>query len=151
MLNLFYIEGKFHLIRYEDLSIDPFRTTDSLLKFLDLSPNKLIDRFIEKHTQTHRNSKRFFVKSMSRNVHSNKGSSKEKKLIWHKYGTVTNSKDNVFRWRTKMEDKAISDVQRVCEKPMRMLGYNLMTNINQNKYDNHFPLITKTSKEIWHY
>ena len=139
------------MIRYEDLSIDPFRTTDNLLKFLDLSPNKLIDRFIEKHTQAYRNSKISSVKSMSRNVYSNKGSSKGRRLIKHHHGTVRNSKATAFNWRTEMEDKAISDVQRVCHKPMRMLGYNLMTNISRNKYDKQFPLITKTSNEIWLY
>ena len=52
---LFYIKGRIHLIRYEDLSVDPFGTTDHLLKFLDLAPNKLIETFIEQHTQTSRN------------------------------------------------------------------------------------------------
>ena len=139
------------MIRYEDLSIDPFRTTDNLLKFLDLSPNKLIDRWIEKHTQVYRNSTISSVKDMSRNVHSNKGSSNETTLIKHHTGTARNSKATAFNWRTEMGDKYVSDVQRLCHNPMKMLGYNMMTNIRRNIHDNQFPLITKTSKDVWPY
>ena len=45
---------KMFLIRYEDLSLEPFSTTDRLLEFLDLKPNKLIDQFLESHTKTKR-------------------------------------------------------------------------------------------------
>ena len=147
----FCIEGKVRLIRYEDLSINPFRTTDKLLKFLDLSTNKLIERFIEQYTQTFRDDKRTSVTYLSRNINGIKASSKGKKPIKHFYKTARNSKATAFNWRTEMEDKYISNVQGACHNPMRMLGYNLMRNIPRNKYDNQFPLITKLSKEIWPY
>ena len=50
-----FILGKIHLIRYEDLSLDPFNSTDNLLRFLDLPPNRLIENFIEEHTMITRN------------------------------------------------------------------------------------------------
>jgi uncharacterized protein YhfF len=42
------------LVRYEDLSLEPFDTVDRILAFLELEPNKLIDQFLETHTQTQR-------------------------------------------------------------------------------------------------
>ena len=49
-----FLSDKMSLIRYEDLSLDPFTTTDSLLEFLELKPNKLIEQFLESHTKTQR-------------------------------------------------------------------------------------------------
>jgi len=49
-----FFSDKMFLIRYEDLSLEPFATTDRLLQFLDLKPNKLIDQFLESHTKTKR-------------------------------------------------------------------------------------------------
>ena len=53
---MYLILGRIHLIRYEDMSVDPFGTTDKLLKFLDFSPSNLIEKFVEGHTKTTRNS-----------------------------------------------------------------------------------------------
>ena len=86
---------------------------------------------------------------MSRNVDPNKLSSNKRKLIKHGHHTARNSTATAFNWRTEMKDKDVSDIQRLCHNPLRMLGYNVMTNIRQNIYDNQFPLIAKTSKEIW--
>ncbi len=50
--------------RYEDLSLDPFRTTDQLLKYLDLNPNKLIESYLESHTNSKRSGKPTVVKTI---------------------------------------------------------------------------------------
>jgi hypothetical protein len=137
------------LIRYEDLCVDPFGTTDILLKFLDLAPHKLIEKFIEQHTQTSRNAGASSNKITSSNIDTIIPSSKKVKSMQNPYGTVRNSNVTAFKWKKEMEEKYISVVQGACKTPMMMLGYNPMKNITENKYDDNFPIIIKSSKEIW--
>ena len=123
------------------MSVDPFTTTDKLLKFLDLAPNKLIETFLEEHTQTVRNT------TLS-SIHTIEEAPKD--YSWqYKYSTSRNSKATAFNWKKIMKSENIQNVQRVCEKPMQMLGYNLMQNIPENRYRDDFPLIVKSSKQIW--
>ena len=134
------------MIRYEDLSVDPFGTTDELFKFLDLSPNKLIEKFVEGHTQTSREG------TLSTTTKSAYSTSKKLKPMQDNslpYSTSRNSKVTAFLWKKKMKSKDILKVQKVCKKPMKMLGYNPMTNINVNRENEDFPLIVKSSQEIW--
>ena len=129
------------MIRYEDMSVDPFTTTDKLLKFLDLAHNKLIESFLEDHTQTVRNT------SLS-SSHTTEGAPKD--YSWkYTYSTSRNSKATAFNWKKIMKSENIQNVQRVCEKPVQMLGYNLMHNISKDRYCNDFPLIVRSSKQIW--
>ena len=142
----FFFSDKIHLIRYEDLSVDPFGTTDDLFKFLDLSPNKLIEKYVEQHTQTTRNGA-LSTTTKKLDITSTQEKSMQDKSL--PYTTSRNSKVTAFLWKKKMKTKDILKVQRVCRKPMRMLGYNPMTNIVGNREDDDFPLIVKSSQELW--
>ena len=129
------------MIRYEDMSVDPFGTTDKLLDFLDLPPNKLIENFLEEHTRTVRNT----TLSSSHTIEE-----QPKKLGWrYQYSTLRNSMATAFHWKKTMRSEMITNIQTLCKKPMQMLGYNLMHNIPDNRYWDDFPLIVKTSKQIW--
>ena len=128
------------------MSIDPFGTTDDLLKFLNFAPNNLIEKFVEEHTKT--------IRSVTTSSTTNEGettpkSSDSKRHKSDAYSTSKNSKATVFKWKKKMKSKDILKVQRVCKKPMRMLGYNPMPNIIENRNDDNFPLLVKTSEELW--
>jgi len=136
-----------HLIRYEDLSMDPFETVDNLLQFLDLSPNKLIENYIEEHTQTSRDATSSSTSTSNMDTTMKDGKAMQVRSL--PYSTSRNSKATAFLWKKKMKNKDILKVQRVCKKPMRMLGYNPMTNIVGNKDDDDFPLIVKSSEELW--
>ena len=140
------ISGRIHLIRYEDMSVDPFGTSDKLLKFLDFAPSNLIEKFVEEHTKTTRNSA---ISTGSNNIDTTPKSPNSKHPMSEAYSTSKNSKATAFKWKKKMKSKDILKVQRVCKKPMRMLGYNPMPNIVENRNDDNFPLIVKTSKELW--
>ena len=141
MYNFPTISGRIHLIRYEDMSVDPFTTTDKLLRFLDLAPNKLIESFLEEHTQTVRNT----TLSSSHTIDE-----APKDYSWeYKYSTSRNSKATAFNWKKTLKSENIQNIQTVCKKPMQMMGYNLMHNIPDNRYWDDFPLIVKTSKQIW--
>ena len=142
--NFLVILGRIHLIRYEDLSVDPFGMTDKLLDFLDFAPNQLIERFLEGHTKTTRK-----TSTTSKTIETTPNENNSKRAISDAYSTTKNSKATAFKWKKKMKSKDILKVQRVCKKPMRMLGYNPMPNIIENRNDDGFPLIVKTSKELW--
>ena len=104
------------MIRYEDMSVDPFKTTDKLLEFLNLAPNKLIESFLERHTQTVRNTNLSF---------SHEIEADPKEYSWrYKYSTSRNSRTTAFNWKKTMKLEDIQNVQRVSQIPMQMLGYN---------------------------
>ena len=133
------------------MSVDPFGTTDNLLKFLDLAPNKLIEKFIEQHTQTSRNyieTTTFSTNKIDTTTLSKQYKSKQDSNSLP-YGTSRNSKVTAFKWKQKMKYKDILKVQKVCKKPMRMLGYNAITNIVENRENDEFPIIVKTAQELW--
>ena len=67
----------------------------------------------------------------------------------YKYSTSRNSKPTAFNWKKTMKSEDIQNIQRVCKKPMQLLGYNLIHNIPENRYSDDFPLIVKSSKQIW--
>ena len=138
------------MIRYEDLCIKPFVTTDKLLTFLDLAPSKLVERFLEQHTKSLRNATLTTLALAGMRSISNQELPSQQ-FLQTPYRTFRDSKATVFKWKQNMRKKDISKVQRVCKKPMSMMGYNHMTNILVNKNDTSFPLIVKTPDmmDIW--
>ena len=146
MLTLVCFSDRIHLIRYEDLSIDPFGTIDNVLKFLGLPPHKLIETYIEKHTQATRSS---LLLTTTNKISTSAGDEKAMQDKATPYNTSRNSRATVFSWKKRMKYKDILKVQRVCRKPMRMLGYNPMPNISRSRKDDSFPLIVKSPQELW--
>ena len=108
------------MIRYEDLCLNTRKTVLKLLSFLDLSPNKLIDKFINEHTHS-------------------------KPEYKNTYGTKRDSKQMAFKWREKLKDEDISNTQDFCAKPMKILGYNLMKNISIDKHNDSYPILGRIS------
>ena len=120
----FVFKGKVYVLRYEDLSLKPHDATNRLTKFLDLSPNRLIDKFLKDHTD------------------------KDVKLS-DPYSTTRNSKHTAFKWVKLLSVDDISSVQKACSEPMKLLGYNFMSNIPLDKKNNKFSALSKSAKELW--
>ena len=100
---------------------------------------------MEGHTQTSREG------TLSTTTKSAYSTSKKLKPMQDNslpYSTSRNSKVTAFLWKKKMKSKDILKVQKVCKKPMRMLGYNPMTDIIGSRDDDDFPIIVKSSQEI---
>ena len=110
-------------MRYEDLCLKTNKTVDALLDFLDLSRHKLIEKFI------------------SMNTHDNSTSSN----LW---STKRNSKYMAFEWRKQINKTDISKVQTFCAKPMKILGYNPMTNVSIDKFDDRYPLLLRPRLKV---
>ena len=104
--------------------MSPFETVETLLSFLDLPPNALIDKFITTHTQSN---------SSEKNV----------------YGTTRDSKNKAFQWKQEMKSSDIKKVQKLCSTPMALLGYNFMDNISVDKNDDQFQIMLRSADQIW--
>ena len=101
--------------------MDPEQASEDLMSFLDLHKSWGIDHFILNHTN---------------------GKNSSEKIGRHgPVNTVRNSSNVVFRWRNKIKEKDISDIQELCSEAMKTLGYNPMTNIPANKLNESYELI----------
>ncbi|XP_059093759.1 carbohydrate sulfotransferase 1-like [Tigriopus californicus] len=128
--------GRVYLIRYEDLSVDPYENVDKIFEFLDLPQNSVVDNFIKTHTKTSR-----IAKVMP------KGQSGSKISV-NPYGTYRDSKTTAFAWRKKMDINYIHHIQTNCKAPMDKAGYHLIETSEQRD-DPDFPVISKTAEEVW--
>ena len=107
------------------MCLKPHEVVKRLMNFLDLSSKALITNFIDQHTQL-------------------EGTKEE-----NPYGTKRNSKYTAFKWIKFLKTDHISSIQKACSAPMKLLGYNLMTNIAADKKNNDFPILVKSATELW--
>ena len=106
-----------HLVRYEDISLDPTRISDELLKFLDLRNSSLVQNYVLNHTRE--------IQPIKRTA----------------YSTYRNSTKEAFKWRNNISEKDVIDVQTECAEPMEILGYNPITNFPENRFNETYELL----------
>ena len=99
--------GHVHLVRYEDLCIDPLEATNDLFRFLELPKHNLIQEFIKKRTRS--------------------------------------SIDIAYRWRGKVTNQTLLNIERYCNDPIQRIGYPSSSIISTDNAS----MITKTSEELW--
>ena len=113
-----------YVLRYEDLSLKPRTTRNRLMSFLDLSPKGSIDKFWKGH--------------MHKDVNPN-----------DPYSTTRNSKNTALKWVKLLSKDDIYIVQKACDEPMRLLGYNFMSNIHHDKKNKRFSIFSKSARQLW--
>ncbi|KAK0167544.1 hypothetical protein PV327_004929 [Microctonus hyperodae] len=96
----------FKVIRYEDLSLDPFAHAKNLYEFYGLDFHENVKSFLDTHT-----------KSDLGGVSS----------------TFRNSKAAPFHWRTDLDHEEVEEIQSVCSTAMRLWGYSLALNETHQK------------------
>lgn len=149
--------GRVALVRYEDLSLEPYEVVDDLLRFLDLPPSDAVDDYVKSHTKATRSKKGFDPK---------KG-----KLVSkvNPYGLYRNSQvitallnfkliafrksffflqAHVFAWKPTMDINYVHRIQRLCQRPMSDLGYAAIPTASERD-DPDFPVVVKTRHEVW--
>ncbi|XP_046738516.1 carbohydrate sulfotransferase 4-like [Diprion similis] len=86
----------FRVLRYEDLSLEPYKRVEELFEFygLDFHPN--VTKYLDTHT---------------------------KNDVGNAYTTYRDSKTAPFHWRTELEFKEVEEIQRNCFVPMKYWGY----------------------------
>lgn len=87
------------IVRYEDLSTDPFGATEDLFRKLHLDMNDNIDTFLEKHTNLKKYANRY------------------------KYTTYRDSKKIAFIWTHRLSRKEIDQVESTCSDLLLLGGY----------------------------
>ena len=127
--------GSVRLVRYEDLSMFPEKTSRKMFSFLDLPFTKDISLSIKNHTSTE---KLMVVK------HKKTKKLEEQKDI---YGTARNSSATAFAWRENLSFPEMKKIQEACKEPMEKLGYKLVLNKEGMKSED-LP-IEKTADQVW--
>lgn len=92
--------NRFKVIRYEDLSLNPFDMTKMILDFYGLPFHKRVQEFLDTHT----------------NVAGNK----------HGMSTIRDSKAVPFSWIENLSFQEIDDIQKKCTEAMNLWGYATM-------------------------
>ncbi|XP_076167325.1 carbohydrate sulfotransferase 4 isoform X2 [Ptiloglossa arizonensis] len=96
----------FRVVRYEDLSVDPYRHVKELYNFYGLDFHLNVKRFLDTHTKND-------VGGVS--------------------STFRNSKVAPFHWRTDLDFEEVDEIQRVCAAAMRLWGYVMALNSTHQK------------------
>lgn len=106
--------GKFHLIRYEDLSLDPVGTASELFNRLRIPFSNSVKWFLRSHTHLKAglNSHRF-----SRTAQGAASGDDDP------YSTRRNSKDVVYGWKQELTNSDLSAIEMHCSKVIDKLGY----------------------------
>lgn len=66
------------------------------------------------------------------------------------YSTYRESKHTAFAWKSKLKLDYMQDLQGFCQKPMAILGYNLVVS-KRDKFNKDFPVVIKTKCDLWPY
>lgn len=87
---------KFKAVRYEDLSLDPYKMTQEILDFYGLPFDPQVEEFLDSHTRSD---------------------------IGGVSSTFRDSKSAPFHWIHDLAYDEISDIQESCTKAMQLWGY----------------------------
>lgn len=109
----------FRVVRYEDFSVDPYKGTENLFKFLGMDFGPEVRKFLDTHT-----------KSNAGGVSS----------------TFRNSKAAPFHWRSDLTFSEVQSIQRKCSSAMDLWGYVKAANASHQRSFNPISKKFKFSK-----
>lgn len=96
----------FQVVRYEDLSLEPYDFVQSLFEFFGLDFHYNVKEFLDTHTKTD-------IGGLS--------------------STFRNSKTAPFHWRQDLDYEEVNKIQESCKFALRIWGYNLALNSTHQK------------------
>ncbi|CAH0384583.1 unnamed protein product [Bemisia tabaci] len=92
---------RFKAIRYEDLSLEPYKMVEELFNFFGLYLHPKVVEFLDTHTKNN---------------------------IGGVSSTYRDSKSAPFHWRTDLDHSQVKSIQKVCKPAMHLWGYVLAHN-----------------------
>lgn len=99
----------FRAIRYEDLSMEPFKKAQELFELYGLDFHPAVREFLDTHTKVD-------VGGVS--------------------STYRNSKSAPFHWRQDLKHKEVLAIQSACKEAMKLWGYlPALNSIHQREFD----------------
>lgn len=105
---------RFKVVRYEELSLQPFKLTEEILKFYGLPFDQMVVKYLESHT---------------------------KQNIGNIYSTFRDSSSTPFRWMYNLTYKEIDEIQSNCSNAMELWGYKKMEEEDVNCVEEFNPLL----------
>ncbi|TRY76265.1 hypothetical protein TCAL_10153 [Tigriopus californicus] len=104
---------RFMVVRYEDMSLNLYRTVQRVSEFLDFSLSEKIISYIQNHTN--------LPQFRARKGHD--------MSLKHSHGTFRNTKSHTFEWRSTIKSEALNQTQQLCASGMNRMGYKLVPSI----------------------
>ncbi|KAJ8020526.1 Carbohydrate sulfotransferase 3 [Holothuria leucospilota] len=102
-----WLQGRFRMIRFEDIAASPLEKAKELLEFVGLDLADDVANWIKENTE-----------------HEKRSSMKPRE-----FSTSRNTSKVLEAWRLNMDWTLVQRVQKVCSVSMRSLGYALMSNL----------------------
>lgn len=96
----------FQVVRYEDMSLEPFKYARYLYQFFGLDFHHRVEEFLNTHTKTNKDG--FFE-------------------------TFRDSKNVPFHWRQDLTYEEVEKIQQSCKLALKIWGYNLASNLTHQK------------------
>ena len=127
--------GTVHLVRYEDLSMEPEVTARRILKFLNLPWTEAMAAYIQTHTYGEKTT--YWKNNKARKVPRKE----------NPYGTSRNSSATAFAWMKSLGLGDILNIQAECSQAMQTLGYRLINQENELKLISN--PVERTAVDIW--
>ncbi|GAB0096022.1 uncharacterized protein DMENIID0001_114710 [Sergentomyia squamirostris] len=91
----------FRVVRYEDLSLNPYEITNGILRFYGLPMDSEVIKFLKSHTKVN---------------------------VGDAYTTYRNSKTAPFHWIKDLSYEEIDTIQNSCSEAMKLWGYKKISN-----------------------
>jgi Sulfotransferase domain len=104
----------FHrVIRYEDLSLEPYKVVRNIFQFYGLPFDQRVTDFLDTHTNA---------------------------STGNKFSTSRDSKSGAFKWTKDLSYNEVNDIQKSCKIAMELWGYKEANNDSELQ-DNFNPLL----------
>ncbi|XP_072180335.1 carbohydrate sulfotransferase 1-like [Diadema setosum] len=94
-----WLEGRYMMVRYEDLALDPIQVSEEIYDFVGMTMPKNVQEWVVNNTM---------------------GDNKKSKST---FSTHKNSTEAMQSWRHLLSYQEVTDVQMICGKAMSLLGY----------------------------
>ncbi|XP_073498136.1 carbohydrate sulfotransferase 4-like [Phyllobates terribilis] len=94
------LQGKYMMIRHEDLALEPLTVVNKVYKFTGLSLNEDLQKWLYNITHQHKKVQRGFM------------------------NFAEDSMKIVQKWRKNLDHKVALEIQAVCQKAMEVFGYS---------------------------
>ncbi|XP_063786631.1 carbohydrate sulfotransferase 1-like [Pseudophryne corroboree] len=105
-----WLKGKYMLVRYEDIAMDPVKKATEIYSFVGLEWKERVSRWIEENTKKAASSTKF-----------------------NKFTTIRNSSETAESWRLHLHFNIVQAVQEICNITLSQLGYQVVDSIQQLK------------------
>ncbi|XP_054633604.1 carbohydrate sulfotransferase 1-like [Dunckerocampus dactyliophorus] len=118
-----WLQGRYLLVRYEDLAFNPQRKAAELYQFVGLEMEDRVQMWITKNTNS----------NLSAPTEWN-----------YRYSTTRDSRVTAESWRLRLGFDIVRTVQNLCNKTLALLGYRLVHSAAQLRNLSHSLVETKT-------